>query len=139
MKMILFFSLSVLFACTALANAGLRTETVKYTHDGYALEGYLAYDDSLKGKRPGVLVVHEWWGLNDYIRSRTEQLARMGYVAFAIDMTDALWQINVYSGAVHSFTNPASGNDPSKGVAYNELADKSSWEAMKLFFAEIFK
>ena len=41
-------------------------------------------------------------------------------------------------GAVHSFTNPASGNDPSKGVAYNERADRRSWEAMKAFFAELF-
>ena len=43
-----------------------------------------------------------------------------------------------YGGAVHSFTNPASGNDPSKGVAYNEKADRRSWEAMKVFFSEIF-
>ncbi|MGE5350954.1 MAG: dienelactone hydrolase family protein, partial [Acidobacteriota bacterium] len=49
------------------------------------------------------------------------------------------WQMNIYSGAVHSFTNPASGNDPSKGVAYNANADRRSFEAMKLFFNEIFK
>jgi dienelactone hydrolase len=44
-----------------------------------------------------------------------------------------------YEGAVHSFTNPFSGNDPTKGAAYNEKADKDSWEDMKSFFAEIFK
>ena len=49
------------------------------------------------------------------------------------------WQMNIYGGAVHSFTNPASGNDPSKGAAYNEQADKRSWEEMKMFFQEIFK
>ena len=48
------------------------------------------------------------------------------------------WQMVYYSGAVHSFTNPDSGNDPKKGAAYNERADRRSWEAMKLFFAEIF-
>jgi dienelactone hydrolase len=48
------------------------------------------------------------------------------------------WQMILYGGAVHSFTNPASGNDPSKGVAYNERADRRSWEAMKSFFAELF-
>jgi dienelactone hydrolase len=256
----IFLPVVILLACAALSEAGLRTEAIEYKHNGTVLEGYLAYDDSVKGKRPAVLVVHEWWGLNDYIRSRTEQLARMGYVAFAIDMygkgvlaktpeeagmlagmfrtdrqlmrarahaglevlrkheltdtariaaigycfgggtvlelarsgadisgvvsfhgsldnpnpadakkirtkvlvlhggadpyvtpepvmsfwkemkgTDATWQINVDSGAVHSFTNPAAGSDPSKGAAYNERADKGSWEAMKIFFAEIFR
>jgi dienelactone hydrolase len=49
------------------------------------------------------------------------------------------WQMVLYGGAVHSFTNPASGNDPSKGVAYNERADRRSWRAMKSFFAELFE
>ena len=49
------------------------------------------------------------------------------------------WQVNVYGGAVHSFTIPEAGNDPSKGAAYNERADKRSWEAMTNFFAEIFR
>ena len=49
------------------------------------------------------------------------------------------WQMNVYGGAVHSFTIPEAGNDPSKGAAYNERADKRSWEAMTNFFAEIFR
>jgi dienelactone hydrolase len=237
----------------------LRTEAVEYADGGTALEGYLAYDDAVKGKRPGVLVVHEWWGLNPYIKGRAEELARLGYIAFAVDMygkgrrastageagalagtylkdrglmrsraqaglevlrkhaltdpgrlaaigycfggttvlelarsgadiagvasfhgglatpspEDAAnikgkvlvlhgaddpfvkaeqvaafqeemrkagvdWQMMLYGGAVHSFTNPASGDDPSKGVAYNERADRRSWEAMRLFFREIF-
>ena len=49
------------------------------------------------------------------------------------------WQFTSYSNAVHSFTNKTAGTDNSKGAAYNEKADKRSWEAMKLFFAEIFK
>ena len=68
------------------AQAKLVTQPVAYTHDGVQLEGYLAYDDAIAGKRPGVLVVHEWWGLNDYARGRAEKLAAMGYVAFALDM-----------------------------------------------------
>jgi dienelactone hydrolase len=62
-------------------------------------------------------------------------------IAFQEEMRKARvdWQMISYGGAVHSFTNPASGSDPSKGVAYNELADKRSWEHMKLFFTEIFK
>jgi len=221
------------------------------------LEGYLAYDDSFQGKRPGVLVVHEWNGHNPYVRKRAEQLARLGYVGFALDMygkgvrakdakeaaalaaiykgdrklmraraaagLDVLrnharvdrtrlaaigycfggttvlelarsgadlvsvvsfhggldtptpgdarnikgkvlalhggddpyvptkqveafqeemrkggvdWQFVSYGGAVHSFTNPEAGSDNSKGAAYNERADRRSWEAMKAFFAE---
>jgi dienelactone hydrolase len=68
------------------ANAGVVSKSVQYTHEGTVLEGLLAYDDSIKGKRPGVLVVHEWWGLNDYVRSRVDKLAQLGYVAFAPDM-----------------------------------------------------
>jgi len=49
------------------------------------------------------------------------------------------WQMVFYGGAVHSFTNPDSGSDPSRGVAYNEKADKRSWEHMRLFFAELFR
>lgn len=250
----------MLFAFASTANAELKTETVAYADGGKTFEGYLAYDDSLTGKRPGVLVVHEWWGLNDYTKKRTEMLAELGFVAFAADiygkgirpanskeageqagklrggdrtllrqrvnralevlkgnpMTDrarlaaigycfggttvlelarsgadiagvvsfhgnldtpspnasriktrvlaltgaddpyvppkqvqefvdemrgagADWYMESYGGAVHSFTNPASGSDPSKGLAYNEKADKRSWQAMRDFFAEIFR
>jgi dienelactone hydrolase len=68
------------------ARAEVKTKTIDYEHGGTKLKGYLAYDDAAKGKRPGVLVVHEWWGLNDYARKRAEQLAGLGYVAFAADM-----------------------------------------------------
>lgn len=242
------------------ANAALKTEKIEYRHGDVVLEGYLAYDDSVKGKRPGVLVIHEWWGLNDYIRSRAEQLAMLGYIAFAADMygkgvmaktaeeagmlasmhrsnrklmraranaglevlkqhvladaghiaaigycfgggtvlelarsgadiggvvsfhgnldtpdpgdaknikgkvlvlhggddpyvkpeqvfafEDEMrkaavdWQVVIYGNAVHSFTNPASGSDRSKGVAYDKKADMRSWEAMKLLFSELFR
>ena len=76
----------LLVALAVKANATVRTETVEYTHGDAALEGYLAYDDTVKGARPAVLVIHEWWGVNDYIKKRTEQLAALGYVAFAADI-----------------------------------------------------
>ena len=66
--------------------AKLVTKTVEYKQDGTICKGYLAYDDALKGKRPGVLVVHEYWGLNDFARKKAEQLAGLGYVAFAADI-----------------------------------------------------
>jgi dienelactone hydrolase len=255
-----FLILSLSLAITMIASAKLHTEALAYKDGDTALEGYLAYDDSFSGQRPAVLVCHEWWGLVDYAKRRAEQLASLGYVAFALDMygkrdtaktpeeamakvkpfysdrslmrrralaglsvlrenpltdpkriavigycfggTTALeiarsgadvagvvsfhgvlttanpadarnikckvlvltgaddpnvpadqvkafeeemrgggvdWQLVSYGGAVHAFTNPAAGNDPSKGAAYNERADRRSWEAMKSFFAEIFK
>jgi len=260
MKYFLLFWVILISVGTVNAQAALRTEVVEYKHGDVVLEGYLAYDDAVKGKRPGIIVVHEWWGLNPYARMRTGQLAKLGYIAFAIDIygkgvrakdpaeagtlsgiyrgnrplmrsranaglevlrnhpladvnriaaigycfggtvvlemarsgaelagvvsfhgglstpnpSDAKnikgkvlvlhgaddpavppdqviafqdelrkagvdWQMVSYGGAVHSFTNPEAGNDPSRGAAYNEKADKRSWEAMKTFFGEIFK
>ena len=255
------FGLSALAALVggATAFAGLKTEVIDYKHGDTMLEGYLAYDDAVAGKRPGILVCHEWWGLNDYARKRAEQLAGLGYVAFALDMygegvlakdakeaaekaavfkkdrslmraramagldvlrrhpkvdadnlaaigycfggTTALelaragadlkgvvsfhgeldtpdpadakrirgkilvltgaddpvvpkeqvaafedemkkanidYKVISYPSAVHGFTNPASGDDPKKGVAYNKDADEKSWEEMRAFFGKIF-
>ncbi|MEJ0088623.1 MAG: dienelactone hydrolase family protein [Limisphaerales bacterium] len=241
-------------------HAKIVTRAVEYKQGDTTLEGYLAYDDSFTGKRPGVLVVHQWMGLTDYEKHRAEQLAGLGYVAFCADIygkgvrpkdtgeagaqagkyksdrallrarvnasLDVLeknelvdtkrvaaigycfggttvielarsganiagivsfhggldsptpadgknikckvlvchgaddpfvkpadlaafedemrqakvdWTLIKFGGAVHSFTQPMAGNDNSKGAAYNEKADKRSWEAMKAFFAEIFK
>jgi dienelactone hydrolase len=258
------FMISMLFllALSTNARSAVRTQTIEYEHDGNVLEGYLAYDDSVKGTRPGVLVIHEWWGINDYIKKRTELLAQLGYIAFAADiygkglraqtreeamklagkyrsgsdrtllrtrakagldilkknsLTDAKrvaaigycfggttvlelarsgadvagvvsfhggldtpntadaknikgkvlaltgaddprvnpeqvlafedemrkagvdWYLVAYGNAVHSFTNPDSGTDNSKGAAYNEKADMRSWQAMKDFLEELFK
>ncbi|MCU7495374.1 MAG: dienelactone hydrolase family protein [Ignavibacteria bacterium] len=240
--------------------AKVRTQAVEYESDGIKLQGYLAYDDAHQGKRPAVLIVHEWWGLNDYPKKRAEEIAKLGYVAFAADIygkgviaktpeeagklasqfrndrmlarkrvTAALevlkkydfvdagkiaaigycfggmvalelarsgadlkgvvgfhtsldtprpddarnikgkilictgandksvppemrqnfqkemdnagvdWQMNIYSGAVHAFTNPNAGNDPTTNLAYNANADHRSWQAMTQFFQEIFK
>ncbi len=251
---------ALLLLLAADARAALKTQVVTYRHGDTVLEGYLAYDDAVAGKRPGVVVVHEWMGLNDYAKRRAERLAGLGYVAFAIDMygkgvrprddkeaaalagkyrgdrnlmreraaagLDVLrhnpmtdprrvaaigycfggtvvlemarsgaplagvvsfhggldtpvpedarnikgkvlalhgaddpfapaaqraafedemrkggvdWQLVIYGGAVHGFTNPDNGTDASRGLAYNDKADRRSWEAMKAFFAEIFR
>ncbi len=68
------------------ALADVVSRNLEYKHGDTLLQGYIAYDNAAPGKRPGVLVVHEWWGLNDYVRSRVRQLAYLGYVAFALDM-----------------------------------------------------
>jgi dienelactone hydrolase len=78
--------LAVTTLAALAAQAKVVTKTIAYDHDGQKLQGYLAYDDAKAGPRPGVLVIHEWWGLNDYAKMRTRELAEMGYVAFAADM-----------------------------------------------------
>ena len=85
MKMIT-LALLILLSSIVVASAAVHGEEVSYTADGVTLKGYLAYDDAIKGKRPGVLVVHEWWGHNDYSRMRARKLAEMGFIALAVDM-----------------------------------------------------
>src|SRR6202034_1451840 len=82
-------SLSLLIMVSGITlQAKLVTKTVSYEQNGTKLEGYLAYDDSVteKGKVPGILVFPEWWGLNDYVKERADQLANLGFVAFAGDI-----------------------------------------------------
>ena len=64
----------------------ILTSRIDYTVGDNTHQGYLAYDDEITGARPGVIIVHEWWGLNDYIVKRAHMLAELGYVALAIDM-----------------------------------------------------
>lgn len=70
----------------AVKSAAIKEEAVTYMIDGKNYNGYVTYDSNQQGKRPAVLVVHEWWGLNDYPRSRAKQLAQLGYIAMAVDM-----------------------------------------------------
>ena len=83
-KFILMMSLYCL--ASAAAQAAVVGKEVSYEADGTTLKGYIAYDDAFKGKRPAVLVVHEWWGHNAYVRHRADMLAAQGYTALAVDM-----------------------------------------------------
>jgi dienelactone hydrolase len=250
----------IVLATVSLACAKIVFKPVEYKQGQAVLEGLSVYDDAVKGKRPAVLVVHQWKGLGDYEKRRAEMLAQLGYNVFAVDIygkgirpanpqdaaaeagkykenrsllrarvnagldvlkkheltdpgriaaigycfggTTALelarsgagiagvvsfhgglstpnpedaknikgkvlalhgaddpfvppaevaafqeemrkarvdWALTAYGNAVHSFTDWNAGGDNSKGAAYNEKADKRSWEAMKGFFAEVFK
>jgi len=79
----------------------LKEDAVTYTIDSLNMNNYVVYDENIEGKRPAVLVVHEWWGLNDYAKRRARMLAEMGYIAMAVDM----------------YGNDRMGNDP--GAAQN--------------------
>jgi dienelactone hydrolase len=68
------------------AVAQLKEDNISYSADTVNMNGYVVYSDSTSEKRPAVLVVHEWWGLNDYSKKRARQLAELGYIAMAVDM-----------------------------------------------------
>lgn len=89
MKKIIEFTLlliSIIAISVTSVQAKIRSEVVNYQIAGQKYQGYLSYDDTITTKRPGVLVVHEWWGHNTYARKRADMLATMGYTAFALDM-----------------------------------------------------
>lgn len=92
-------------ALAGRAGAEIKTAAVEYSDGETKLEGYLAYDPALKGKRPGVVVFHEWMGLGPYEKSRAEQLAKLGYVAFAGD---------IYGKGVRPATNDAAAAEAGK-------------------------
>ncbi len=75
-----------LLAIASAARAAIKTEAVTYREGQAEAHSFIVYDDSLSGRRPGVLVVPEWWGLNDYPRMRAKMLAQLGYVAMAVDI-----------------------------------------------------
>jgi dienelactone hydrolase len=84
MKTLLCF-IGLMFAAVA-AHAAVQGKEVSYSANGTTLKGYVAWDDAVKGKRPGILVIHEWWGHNEYARKRARMLAEQGYTALAVDM-----------------------------------------------------
>ena len=103
----------ILFGGVHPAVAAMQSKTIDYQFGNKTFKGYLAWDDSFPGKRPGILVVHEFWGLNDYAKSRADQLAKLGYVAFAADMFG--------DGKV------ASHPDDAKSMAKEATANLADW------------
>jgi len=71
---------------TGLKMAEIQTKEIEYSADGVNMRGYLAWDAGILARRPGVLVAHEWWGSNGYMRKRANMLAELGYTALAVDL-----------------------------------------------------
>jgi dienelactone hydrolase len=116
------------------------TSVLELARDGAEVKGTVSFHGGLATPTPQdaknikgkVLVLH---GADDpFVKPDEVAAFQQEMRAAGVD-----WQMDIYGGAVHSFTNPDAGNDNSKGAAYNERADRRSWEAMKVFFAEIFK
>ncbi|MDH5259750.1 MAG: dienelactone hydrolase family protein, partial [Gammaproteobacteria bacterium] len=80
------FTILILMLVFRPVSAEVVGNELKYRVGDTQFNGYIAYDDSIKGGRPGVIVVHEWWGHNEYARKRARMLARLGYSAIALDM-----------------------------------------------------
>lgn len=109
-----------LLGLASAAQAAIQTKEIPYkSADGTELVGYYAYDDAVSGKRPGVLVVHEWWGLNDYAKKRARDLAGLGYSALAIDM---------YGGGKHT-------EHPADAMAFMQAAMKDQQASDQKFDA----
>lgn len=112
------------------------TEVVTYTHDGVELEGFLAYDASLSRRRPGILVVHEWWGLQDHPKESARKLAALGYVAFAADMygkgkvSDKVEDAKAWSAAFYK--DPAGHGRARAKAGLDVLAEHDLVDAGKL-------
>lgn len=75
-----------LLAFATTAAAAVQTKEIEYKQGDAVLQGFVAWNDAVSGKRPGVLVVHEWWGHNEHARNAARRLAEAGYVGFALDM-----------------------------------------------------
>lgn len=71
---------------TATAKPAIKEENITYMADTTSMNGFVAWDSSTTKRRPVVIIIHEWWGLNDYAKSRAKQLAELGYLAMAMDM-----------------------------------------------------
>ena len=80
------WAMLVALLCPALTEAAIKTEEVTYTVGDMRLKSTIAYDDGVSGKKPGIVVLPEWWGLNDYAKRRAHMLAELGYVAIAADL-----------------------------------------------------
>jgi dienelactone hydrolase len=126
---------SVILVGVSTVCAEVKTKPITYTHDGVSFKGHLAWDDAVKGKRPGVLVVHEWWGLDAYARKRAEQLAGLGYVAFACDMygegktTEHPKEAGAFAGEVRKNVKSWQGRAQ---AALKVLQDQENVDASKL-------
>jgi len=101
------------------AAAEIQSRPVEYTAGGIQAQAVLYYDDTVQDKRPGVLVVHEWWGLNDYAKRRAKMLAEAGYVALAVDMY----------GQGRTTEHPSEAGEFAQAVFQNFPAAKERFEA----------
>lgn len=134
---VIFALLAFLMSCAErkTQKVGLIEEEIEYSYNETKLKGFLVYDGDIEGKRPGVLVVHEWWGHNEFARDRARMIAELGYTAFALDMygddksADNPQDAGKLSGEVFSNLETLQGKFMS---AYNLLNEKEVTDPDKI-------
>ncbi|MBQ4821233.1 dienelactone hydrolase family protein [Aquimarina sp. MMG016] len=113
----------------------LKTEEVTYKADTISMKGYLAYNENATDKSPGIIVIHEWWGHNEYVRQRADMLAELGYVALAIDMYGD-GKLAVHPDDAGKFAMSVMGNIDSATARFNAamtlLKSQTSVDADKI-------
>ena len=108
-------------AMVANANAAIREEPVTYTDGETTMKGFVVYDDTIKAKRPGIVMVHEWWGITKHIHSEARKFAQQGYTAFIADMY----------GDAKSADNPKDAGALSGSVMKNPTVMESRFNAAR--------
>lgn len=110
----------------AQAQAAIKEEPVTYKDGDTVMKGFVVYDDAKKGKRPGVILVHEWWGITKHMHNEARRFARNGYTAFIADMY----------GDAKSADDPKAAGALSGSVMKNPEAMKSRFEAARATLAK---
>jgi len=119
-------------------------EDIAYESDTTLLRGYIAHNDALKKKRPGIIVVHEWWGHDDFAREKADELAEMGYVAlawghddFAREKADELAEMGYVALAVDMYGEGKQAGHPEEAMAFSSNVMKNFDTAKKRFMAAV--
>lgn len=123
----------LLFVATQVV-AAIKEEAVTYKDGDTTLNGFIVYDDAVKGKRPGIVVVHEWWGITAHTRAEARKFAEQGYTAFVADMFAGKTADNPTDAgglAKGLMGNPA-GMQARFNAAYAELAKHSTVDAKRI-------
>ena len=104
-------------------SATVKTREIEYRQGETALQGFVAWDDAARGRRPGVLVVHEWWGLNEHARNQARRLAEAGYVGFALDMYGK-GKVTTHPQDAQAFASEASKDPAELAARFNAALEQ---------------
>jgi len=126
--------ISGLLLVASQAFAAIKEEPVSYKDGDTALNGFIVYDDAVKGKRPGIVVVHEWWGITPHVRSEARKFAEQGYTAFVADMYGGKTADNPTdaSGLMKSLMGNPAGMQSRFNAAYAALAKHDTVDAKRI-------
>ena len=113
-------------ALSVPAAAAIKEEPVTYKDGDTTMKGFVVYDDAKKGRRPGIVVVHEWWGVTKHTRAEARRFARQGYTAFVADMY----------GDAKSADNPKDASGLMKSLMGNPAAVESRFKAARARLAK---